>query len=242
MECLKFGIYGKYAFLKNPENNMGTEFSFEHIHKPCLLGMIGCILGLDGKGSATKNNPYPEYYKRLKDIKISIVPNKPIFNKFKETITNATGFANDGFSQILNREILQNVRWTIYVLKNNIDEELWNKLCKLLGEHESSYPLYLGNNAYPAQIDNVELVRLNEVDDTEELVINSIFNKSIIEEKYDFTENDLVLPYDLITYAPIDLNKLLLYNYNWIEYTNLIIDVKNKDSLYAYKDEILYFI
>lgn len=242
MECLKFDIYGKYAFFKNPENNIGVEFSFEHIHKPCLLGILGCILGLDGKDSITKDNPYPEYYKRLKDIKVSIVPNKPIFNKFKETTTNTMGFANKGFAQVLNREVLQNVRWTIHILKESIDKELYNRLYGLLESHESSYPLYLGNNAYPAKISNVELVEVDRIDSAEEITISSIFDKNIIEEKYDFTENDLVLPYDLIIYAPEDINKLLLYTYNWFEFTNLMIDVKNEDNLYTHGDEVLYFM
>lgn len=242
MEALKFDIYGKYAYFKNPESNSGTEFSFEHLHKPSMLGILGCILGLKGKEGITKDNPYPQYYEVLKDIKVAIVPNRPTFNKFQETITNTTGFANDNSTQVLNREILQDARWTIYILKCGIEEVFWSKLGELLSEHESRYPLYLGNNSYKAQIDNVDIIELDKLQDTEEIVVSSIFNKNIIEEKYNFTKSDLIIPYDLKMYFPIDLNELLLYKYGWFEFTNLVLELNNDNNLYLDKDKVLYFM
>lgn len=243
MKALKFDIYGKYAFFKNPENNIGTEFSFEHIHKPAILGILGAVLGLKGKDCTNKDNPYPEYYQVLKDIKVSLIPNKIVFNNFKETTTNTTGFANkDGGTQVLHRKILQNVRMTIYVLQNNVNDKYWSKLVDLLSKHESTYPLYLGNNSYKAQVDNVSIVELSKLEDVEEVVIDSIFNKSIIKEKYNYTKNDMMIPYDLMMYSPIDINELMLYKYDWLELTNLIIDVKDNVNLYISNDNILYFI
>lgn len=242
MKALKFDIYGKYAFFKNPESNTGTEFSFEHIHKPCLLGMVGCILGMNGMNKLTKENPKLEYYENLKDIKVSIVPNEVVFNKFKETITNTVGYANDGNAQILNRKVLQDVGWTIYVLKDSIKEDFWSELCYLLENHESKYPLYLGNNSYKAKVDNFEIVDLEQINDVDNITISSIFKESIVNEFYDYVENDDMIPFNLEMYFPDRLNELTLYEYEWYRFSNLIVDLRNNEYLYKHGEKILSFI
>lgn len=241
-KALKFDLIGKYAFFKNPESNTGTEFSFEHIHKPSLLGVLGCILGMAGKSNITKEKPLPEYYKELKDIKVAIVPSRPTFYKFKETITNTTGFANENSTQVLTRKVLQDVCWTIYILRDNIQEQYWNELCYLLEKHESKYPLYLGNNSYKAKINNFEIIKLNNLEDLEYITINSLYKENDIEEFYDYTEDDAVAPYDLEMYFPDSLNELNLYKYEWYKFSNLMLNVKKNDNLYTYEDKILYFV
>lgn len=241
-KALKFDLFGKYAFIKNPESNTGTEFSFEHLHKPIVLGILGAVLGYKGKESITKQNPYPEYYQKLKDIKISIIPKSPIFNSFQETKTNTTGFANKNGTQVFTKDILEDVRWTIYILKDSVDEDIWEQLVKLLSKHESKYPLYLGNNSFQAKIDNFEEISVDKIEDEEEIVIDSIFNRNIIEEKYEFTETDKIIPFDLTVYFPVDINELCLYEYDWLEHTNLLIDVKSDVNLYEDNDKTFYFM
>lgn len=241
MEAFKFDIYGKYAFIKNPEINT-KEFSFEHIHKPTILGLLGCILGLKGRESCTKDFPFPEYYDKLKDIKVSIVPHSVVFNKYDDTIINSTGYCNAGESQVIQREILEGVRWTIYLINDNvIDKELWDRLYMMASNHESFYPLYLGSNEYKAKISNVEKVNLDKAFDTE-IVINSLFLRDIIKTRHEVTFNEDDIPYDLMLYFPHSLNELLLYNYKWYEHTNLILEINNDDNLYMDEDKVLYFI
>lgn len=241
MEVLKFDLLGKYAFFKNPESNIGTEFSFEHIHKPALQGILGSILGLQGKDTITCKNPIPEYYRVFENMKVSIIPSKPVFFKFKETVTNATGFANENSTQILERQILQDVKWTIYISKDNIDKCYWDKICELLMKHESICPLYLGNNAFKAMIDNVQIINLDKVVDNECLVIDGIFKQNIIKQMYDYTINDLTLPCDLEMYFPSKLNELNLYEYEWFRLCNLVIDVKENEILYKDNERVLSF-
>jgi len=247
MEAIKFDLYGKYAFFKNPESNLGTEFSFEHIHKPVILGIIGAIVGLNGKSTIniSKIVSVPEYYKILKNIKIAIVPKKPIFNKYIETITNSTGFANKNSTQIITKKILQDVKWTIYIAKDSIDKEIYEKLFKLLDKHESSYPLYLGNNNYKARIANVEIVNIERYKGKlEEMLIDSIFPQEVILENYEECITDDIDPYNLTVYVPNSLNKYNLYEYIWVEYTNCLLDFDKNyiNNLYISKNEILYFI
>jgi CRISPR-associated protein Cas5h len=242
MEALKFDLLGRYAFFKNPESNMGTEFSFEHIHKPALLGVLGGILGMNGRQYVTKDNVKLDYYEELKNIKVSIAPKHPIFNKFTETITNTTGYANIGNTQILDREILQNVQWTIYILKDSINEVYWNELVLLLKNHESKYPIFLGNNSYKARVDKFELVNLNTLEKFEDVTISSIYREGISEIS-ECVEDEDITPYKLSTHSPNDLDNLLMYKHGWFIFSNLISNVtSDKDSFLKHKDCILYFM
>lgn len=81
MKALKFILSGKTAFFKVPMVNSVCYFTYGNIHKPALLGMFGAILGYKGYGYEITD--FPEYYEKLKDVKISIVPNSEngYFNK-----------------------------------------------------------------------------------------------------------------------------------------------------------------
>ena len=240
MLVLKFDIFGKYAFFKNPEINE-PEISYPHIHKPVVMGIIGCILGFNGKAQITKDNPIPEYYTNLKNIKISIVPSKPVFRQFKESITNTVGYANAGNTQIIERIILQDVRWTIYIQKDGI-EEYWEKLCDMLQKHESTYPLFLGNNSYKAKVDNFKIIELEQVNliEIEGININSIYKKEIIEEETDIVEEKM--PYYVQMYYPMDIDNLTLYKKEWFIISNLITIIKENVVLYKDNNVILSFI
>jgi CRISPR-associated protein Cas5h len=247
MDCLTFDLMGMNAFFKNPEQNIGTEFSFEHIHKPALLGILGAILGLEGKYSISKSDMIclPEYYVKLKGIKIAIQPKLPIFDKHIETITNTTGFANKFSTQIIKRKILQNVQWKIYLIQNNTNLELWKKLIHLLMNHESEYPIYLGNNNYKANIRNVENIQLvNDMVKYNEVLINSIFPKKIMQENYQECIDEEITPYDLSIYYPKELNRYNLYIYDWFEYTNCLLDIEKNyvGNIYNYEGNNLYFL
>ena len=83
MKSIKFALKGKTAFFKKPEVNAYVNFTYGQIHKVALLGMFGAILGYGGYGQkmwkgrgkkAQLIEEYPEFYEKLRDIKISIVP------------------------------------------------------------------------------------------------------------------------------------------------------------------------
>ena len=126
---------------------MMIQLQFDH----CLIFFVTAIdmdiseIGLNEDTvrfiSAKKNETTPEYelhYQKLKDIKISIVPQEVKFNRFVDTITNTTGFANENSTQILNRETLQTVRWKIYIQQDSLEQDIFNELYGLLLNHESS--------------------------------------------------------------------------------------------------------
>lgn len=98
MKVLKFNLSGDFAFFKNEVMNDIYD-TYPHIHKPALLGLFGAILGYDGYAQTQKvfgktDNSYPEYYQKLKDLKVAIVPKKQSFTKILETFTNTTAMFN----------------------------------------------------------------------------------------------------------------------------------------------------
>ena len=73
MKALKFTLSGKSAFFKIPEVNSYLYYTYGQIHRVALLGVLGAILGF--KGYSSKRKEYPEFYERLKELEISILPN-----------------------------------------------------------------------------------------------------------------------------------------------------------------------
>ncbi|MED4936392.1 CRISPR-associated protein Cas5 [Heyndrickxia coagulans] len=48
LRALAFELRGRTAFFKKPDVNANIYFTYSHIHKIALLGMLGAILGLKG--------------------------------------------------------------------------------------------------------------------------------------------------------------------------------------------------
>ena len=74
MKALRFKLSGRTACFRRAEFNSYTYFTYNNIHKPALLGMLGAILGYGGYSQQKEEDTYPEYYQRLNEIKVSIVP------------------------------------------------------------------------------------------------------------------------------------------------------------------------
>lgn len=168
MRVLKFNLKGKTAFFKNPEVNSYFYFTYGNIHKPVLLGMFGAILGLNGYEAGYVD--FPDYYKMLRDIKISVVPSSfnGYFPKKIQYFNNSVGYASQeqGGNLIIKEQWLEDPSWTIYVaLTDEISEELADMLLK----NRCIYMPYLGKNDHPATIEDVLLKEVKESDKTERI-------------------------------------------------------------------------
>ena len=117
MKVISFELSGKTACFRKPDVNQFAYFTYNNIHKPALLGLFGAILGLAGhiqlfnenrrieeenksiKKKADKkplNDGYPEFYEKLKDLKVSITPLAPngYFSKKIQVFNNSVGYAS----------------------------------------------------------------------------------------------------------------------------------------------------
>ena len=246
--ALKFDIHGRYGFFKNHESN-SVYMSYQFIHKPSVLGILGCIVGLDGWRQMKQHEGKLEYYEVFKDTKISIIPKSSYFNVFYETINNSTGFVNidaskkGGATANIKRQILQDPCYTIIIQKEGISKEYYDKLKEMLFKGESTYPICLGNNTYKANITNVEEIELENINDNDDLIVESLILENKIEEVYEESE-DGIEQYESHTLLPIDYNIDTDYGHkkDKVCFSNHYIKVKKDCKLYKWNDKIYYFM
>ena len=142
MRALKFTLSGRNAFFKKPEVNTYGYFTYGQIHKVALLGILGAIVGYKGYGHT---GVYPEFYEKLKDLKISIVPGNPqgYIQKKMQMFNNTVGYASQelGGNLIVREQWLENPIWDIYILLNCEEAD---KIAEMIMENRCVYIPYLG--------------------------------------------------------------------------------------------------
>ena len=155
------------------------------IHKPSLLGIFGAIIGEMGfkfqeKGKSVE---MPEYYKKLKDLKVSIAPLKENGNFAKTIIkySNTTGFANkseknEGDNLLITEQALVAPAYKCWILLN-LENETESKLYSYLKESKAEYLPYMGKNEFSLWWDNFEEYTCEVLIPTGEFQINSLFIK-----------------------------------------------------------------
>jgi CRISPR-associated protein Cas5h len=123
LKAIKFTLSGETAHFKIPEVN-SINLTYSHIHKVAVLGILGNMIWLGGRRNKSKDQLYPEFYDKLKDLQISIVPRKKVFGKAIKEFTNTTGFANkidakQGTTLMVREQILIKPSWDIYIIQNS---------------------------------------------------------------------------------------------------------------------------
>ncbi len=179
MDILKFNLRGKTAFFKRPDVNTFQYFTYGTIHKVALLGILGSILGLKGYNHQfDEKTEYPEFYEKLKDIKISIVPSKDFFSKKVQIFNNSVGYASYevGGNLIIKEQWLEDPEWDVYILLE--DKQILKDLKERLLEGRFTYIPYLGKNDHFADISEVNLVQGRILEDPNK--INSYLPKNRI--------------------------------------------------------------
>jgi len=150
-KLISLDLYADMGFLKKPDINDKIYITYNMLHKPCILGILGAICGLEG---FTKNNELPVYYQKLKHIPIGVKPIGDVcengnFSKTVTTYTNTIGFANADGNLIVSEQTLIKPAYRIFLLLDldNTDENmLYERICK----QQAEYIPYLGKNDYSA--------------------------------------------------------------------------------------------
>lgn len=174
MEILKFTLSGRNACFRKPEVNSYVYFTYGNIHKVALLGMFGAILGYGGytqmRGFARDDRQkhlsqsFPEFYERLRELKVSILPLsgcKGVIPKKIQNFNNSVGYASreQGGNLVVKEQWLEKPAWEICVLIDSAEaEKVKNAVCN----HTCVYYPYLGKNDHPADITEVTLEETKE--------------------------------------------------------------------------------
>lgn len=170
MEILRFTLSGKQAFFKKPEVNSYYYFTYGNIHKIALLGIFGAILGYGGytqmqefvkeKKRMELSPGFPEFYERLRELKLSILPDAACKNgvipKKIQTFNNSVGYASreQGGNLIIKEQWLEEPKWEICVL---VDSEEAERVKESICQKKCIYYPYLGKNDHLADISNVRV-------------------------------------------------------------------------------------
>lgn len=249
MEILKFTLSGRTAFFKIPEVNSYVYFSYGHIHKVSLLGLLGAVMGYGGYNSQGEKE-YPEFYEKLKDIKISIMPKNTngSFSKKIQFFNNSVGYASneEGGNLIVKEQWLEDVEWDIFIKIE--DTDIHKELKERMQNYNFEYTVYLGKNDHLATINNVEILQgENFLEDESE--INSLFMKKSIngffKEKNGFgaaKENKGRLNFKYEEKLPLSLHNISnQYEVGSLIFTNKKCILKDKSNFVKVNNQIIEF-
>jgi CRISPR-associated protein Cas5h len=171
-------IKADFGLLKKPDTNEPVYLTFNMIHKPALLGIFGAIIGLEG---FKKNGELPEYYEKLKDLKIGIQPLKHESGNYQKTVityNNTTGMASDeqGGNLMVSEQTLIAPSFRIFIL--TYENEYHQKLHEYLKENKAEYLPYLGKNDFSLWWDNYNEYDFKPYEAKDSFSIDSIFIKT----------------------------------------------------------------
>jgi CRISPR-associated protein Cas5h len=171
---ISFELQADFGFFRKPDVNEGLQLSYNMLHKPALLGILGAIAGL--KGYAQKGQ-WPEYYTRLKDVPVGIEPLKHErgnFTKTAITYTNTVGYANADGNLIVQESTLRSPAYRVYVLLDEADE-VQARLLTRIKNQEAEYVPYLGKNEFTAWWENVVEYTWEKFNAATEFAVSSLF-------------------------------------------------------------------
>ncbi len=253
MNVISFKLSGKSACFRKPDVNQYAYFTYNNIHKIALLGLLGAIVGYGGytllfeknrglkKGSLDYDDGYPEFYEKLKHLKISIIPlaKSGYFSKKIQVFNNSVGYASkeDGGNLIVREQWLENPAWQIMILDDGSDECVLLK--KYLLAKKSVFIPYLGKNDHIVNIDDVKELELNEPIDG--IKLSSLFIESRCEVSIMPPRGEL--SYFFKELSPMRLQK----EYHFYEYENLIftnhkIAQNSSDDIYSFEQKNYFFM
>jgi CRISPR-associated protein Cas5h len=183
-KIISINIKSDFGFLKKPDTNDPIYLTFNMLHKPALLGILGAILGEKG---FQKHGELPEYYNKLKDLQISIAPleeNGKVFHdngNFMKTIikySNTTGLASEeeGGNLIVTEQALVAPAFKCWILINT-EKEIEAKLYTYLKGSQAEYLPYMGKNEFSLWWDNFVEYEIFPFTPNDNFIINSLFVK-----------------------------------------------------------------
>jgi len=250
-KIISFIIKAEKGFLKKPDINEGIYLTYNMLHKPAILGILGAIIGLEGY---QKNGKLPEYYNKLIKIPIGVKPvgdEKGNFQKTQITYNNTTGMASNeaGGNLIITEQTLIKPSYKIYLLLD-MEDENENKLYSNIKGQKAEYLPYLGKNDYSLWWDKEDVeeyhmwelfvkgsnFRISTVFKKDEAIVNYLA-RAITRRAIGGRKND----FNYFERLPIGFNKeLFQYEYSDFAYSNALLEEEIKiesANLYTLKNE-----
>jgi len=171
-KLISIDLKADFGFLRKPDTNDGISMSYNMLHKPGLLGIFGAILGMEGY---QKRGVLPEYYQKLKDLKVGIEPldhQNGNFSKTTIVYTNTVGYANKDGNFIAYENTLIRPSYRVYAA---VEES--HPLIAYLKNGQAEYIAYLGKNEYPIWWENFREYELKLFRFDQDFEVRTLFVK-----------------------------------------------------------------
>lgn len=238
MKLISFDIQSDFGFFRKPETNNTLNVSYNMIHKPAILGLLGAIIGLKGY---QKKGKLPEYYQKLSSVKIGIAPledDKGNYTKTPIKYSNTVGYANKGSNFLTEELTLIAPKYRIYLLLDESKAEQ-KQLIENIQYCQTEFIPYFGKNEFMAWWDNFQEYDFEAVKDNnkiERISIATLFLKNehivpLLEEKRSERgkRDKTYIPFYYFERLPIGFNiELMQYELKDFIYTNNIITSSEK--------------
>ena len=148
-KLISIDIFSDFGMLKKPDTNEPVYLTFNMLHKPAFLGIIGAIIGEKG---FEELGVLPIYYKKLKDLKVSYEPLYHENGSFQKTIisyNNTTGMASKeaGGNLMISEQTLIAPAFRCFILID-MEDETHVKIDHNLSNYQAEYLPYLGKNEF----------------------------------------------------------------------------------------------
>jgi CRISPR-associated protein Cas5h len=249
MQLISFDVQSDFGFFRKPETNNTLNVSYNMLHKPALLGILGAIIGLKGY---RKKGQLPEYYEKLKNIQVGIAPtglnhDKGNFTKTSIKYSNTVGYANKGTNFLTEELTLISPKYKVYLmLEETIDEQA--QLLDNLERGRTEFIPYFGKNEFTAWWSPDSFKRHNYQKATlkknEAIRIKTLFLKNqIVSKNAEMPEMDFLSAADdnegsrfiYFERLPVGFNlELMQYELREMVYSNFSIKIK-KDLANLYQ-------
>lgn len=233
---ISFDLKAEMGFLKKPDINDGIYLTYNILHRPALLGILGAIAGMKGY---KENGVFPEYYEKLKHLKVGIQPiesDKGNYAKEIVSYNNSIGFASneEGGNLIVTEQILLKPEYCCYLLLN-LDNDDEKTLYDNILSYKAEFLPYLGKNDFSAWWINAndEYNSFDKFDFNHNYKIASIFAKTDAVSGYVarsmsmFSQESKEFPFLYFERLPVDLEgkdkngkRLFQYSYTDFVYSN----------------------
>ena len=176
LALISFDLRADFGVFKKPDVNEGLQVTFNLLHKPALLGILGAIAGLEGYQQRGK---LPAYYQALRDLRVGIAPLGHDKGNFVKTVikyTNTVGYANADGNLIVTEQTLRCPAYRCYLLPD-LDDPVQVLLHDRILAGEAEYLPYFGKNECSAwwEADGVQSYDFEPFQAKEDFQISSIF-------------------------------------------------------------------
>lgn len=178
-KLISIDLFADFGMLKKPDTNEPVYLTFNMLHKPALLGILGAITGESGFREKGK---LPDYYIKLKDIQLGIQPLKHERGNYAKTIityNNTTGMASkeQGGNLMITEQTLIAPAYRCYFMIE-MESSLHQKIDNYLSGYQAEYLPYLGKNEFSVWWENYrEYTNFKEFEAEESFKISSIYIK-----------------------------------------------------------------